>query len=491
MKRLKSILLVITILALSLSSFNAYADEYATEYFEADLIADGKLIPTVTNMPQPVRPQAVDDNLYAAIYNGLSQLQTEIDVRHLRLNLLNEQDKIDVQDTYSAVVNENPSIFYLEAGFSVNYNRFTYAVTYIIPNYKANAEELKVVFEQKTAEILSKTISDGMTDEEKVLSIHDYIVRTCEYNYGEQSMDDHTAYGIIVKKLGVCQSYALAYNYLLSLVGIETRFCISEYIYDNDGNTTGGMGHGWSTIKLNDNWYHVDITWDDPNYGSEELNSKSFVIHDFFLLSDEALASVPDGEHYDWVVGVECNDKSYESGMPYHEDATKHVDTSSGHHFTGFYPMYQFKFNEDDGLFYSKVYPDSINTYFKTSFYGNEFDFITPEEYEAAVGLPQGVSAYDAINLTEKRMTFASVNNMSNMYVTFENTDVDKEGTMVIALYNTDKQLVFCEIKNITIPSGSNALKITPATAEDAATGKIIVWDMATQQEILNTAVEF
>jgi len=491
MKRLKTILLVITILALSLSSFNAYADEFATEHFEADLISDGKLIPVTTNTPPVVQPQGINENLYDAVYYGLEHLQERIDVRSLGLSLAKHQDVEDIRDTYSAVVNENPILFYIGAGFSVDYNIYTGAVSHIVPTYMDNAKENKAVFEQKTAEILSKTIREGMTDEEKLLSLHDYIVHNCEYNYGQQTMDDHTAYGIIVKELGVCQSYALAYNYLLSLVGVESKFCISEYLYDENDNIVGGMGHGWSTVKLNDNWYHVDITWDDPNFGSDELNSKGFVIHDFFLLSDETLASFPGGEHYDWVVGVECTDKSYESGMPYHEDDTKHVDTNNEHHFTGFYPMYQFIYNENDGLFYSQVEPSSLNVYFKTSFDGSDLDFIPPTEYEAAVGLPVGVSAYAPINLTDKRMTFASLNNMSNTYLTFENTiGNDIDGTMLIALYNNDKQLVSCEIKSITIPAETTAIKIAPITADDAATGKILIWDTDTQTEILNIAVE-
>ena len=106
MKRLKTILLVITILALSLSSFNAYADEFATEHFEADLISDGKLIPVTTNTPPVVQPQGINENLYDAVYYGLEHLQERIDVRSLGLSLAKHQDVEDIRDTWSKAIKE-------------------------------------------------------------------------------------------------------------------------------------------------------------------------------------------------------------------------------------------------------------------------------------------------------------------------------------------------------------------------------------------------
>ena len=72
------------------------------------------------------------------------------------------------------------------------------------------------------------------------------------------------------------------------------------------------MGHAWNVIKVNGNWYHVDLTWDDP-----EPNRIGNVGHKNFLLSDEGIRA--EG-HTAWnyprnseAVQTECVDKQYDN----------------------------------------------------------------------------------------------------------------------------------------------------------------------------------
>ena len=59
-----------------------------------------------------------------------------------------------------------------------------------------------------------------MTDEQKVLVIHDYLVSHAEYDLNYKN---YTSYGVLMDGRGVCQSYALAYMYILNHLGIETH----------------------------------------------------------------------------------------------------------------------------------------------------------------------------------------------------------------------------------------------------------------------------
>ena len=54
------------------------------------------------------------------------------------------------------------------------------------------------------------------------------------------------------------------------------------------------MKHMWNFVKLDDKWYHVDLTWDDPTYrpsggGRYDMTDASLQHehHDYFLISDE------------------------------------------------------------------------------------------------------------------------------------------------------------------------------------------------------------
>lgn len=58
--------------------------------------------------------------------------------------------------------------------------------------------------------IVKSIIKPDMTDFEKELALHDYIVRTADYNTvnyknGINALEDHTAYGVLVDHIGVCE----------------------------------------------------------------------------------------------------------------------------------------------------------------------------------------------------------------------------------------------------------------------------------------------
>ena len=89
-----------------------------------------------------------------------------------------------------------------------------------ITNTFGTPEETKQIFnavDEKLASIY-KLVNNSMTDEQKVLVIHDYLVSHAEYDLNYKN---YTSYGVLMDGRGVCQSYALAYMYILNHLGIE------------------------------------------------------------------------------------------------------------------------------------------------------------------------------------------------------------------------------------------------------------------------------
>lgn len=142
-------------------------------------------------------------------------------------------------------------------------------------------------FEEATEKALA-VVQPGMSDLEKALALHDYIVLNTEYDY-QGVLDNnlpysvYTAEGILVEGKGVCQGYALAYQYLLKKVGIESKYVASTV-----------MNHGWNLVKIGGQWYHVDATSDDPVW--DQLGR---VRHSYFMLSDSAITRLG---HHSWEV---------------------------------------------------------------------------------------------------------------------------------------------------------------------------------------------
>lgn len=146
-------------------------------------------------------------------------------------------------------------------------------------------------YEQRLAEILQDAVFDGMSQWQICLSIHDALVVQSQY---DESLVLNKGYDLLVGGTAVCRGYAEAYRALLTKVGIPCEIVSSKT-----------MDHAWNLVYINDNWYHVDVTWADPT-----PNSHGRVSHEYFLLTDAEI-SAGDDPHYDWVTEHTCTDESY------------------------------------------------------------------------------------------------------------------------------------------------------------------------------------
>ena len=66
------------------------------------------------------------------------------------------------------------------------------------------------------------------------------------------------------------------------------------------------MNHIWSLLEIDDESYHVDVTWDDP-----VPNREGGGAYGNFLLSDEAIYDENYG-HYGWTALATCDSLKYD-----------------------------------------------------------------------------------------------------------------------------------------------------------------------------------
>ena len=91
-----------------------------------------------------------------------------------------------------------------------------------------------------------------LSDYKKVKKIHDYIILNSSY---DMSAKKNTAYSCLIEKQSACQGYAALVYKMLTKADVPCRIIVGR------GNNEN---HAWNIVKLNDFWYNLDCTWDDP-----------------------------------------------------------------------------------------------------------------------------------------------------------------------------------------------------------------------------------
>ncbi len=234
------------------------------------------------------------------VVNALEEFQTTIDVSAYHI------PKEEAGDVFLQILNDHPSLFFVNGHIVWNSNATTGMVMTYNVEYTDTEENIRVQkedFDRAVSLALAWT-DPAMSDLEKALAVHDYLVLNCEYDYerltstGTVPDVSHTAYGALIENIAVCDGYAKAYAAILEKLGISSKIVASD-----------SMNHAWNLVSVDGNWYHVDATWDDPAW-----DSIGRAKHSYFMLSDTAISDA-NHEHEGWVSEYTAGSSSYDNAF--------------------------------------------------------------------------------------------------------------------------------------------------------------------------------
>ncbi len=103
----------------------------------------------------------------------------------------------------------------------------------------------------------------GGTDYEKSKWVYETLINNVDYV--ENSPNDQNIISVFLNNRTVCKGYSCAANYLLNKLGIQSIVVV--------GTAEGGP-HAWNMVKLDNEYYFMDVTWGNSNY-SGRSGSKS------------------------------------------------------------------------------------------------------------------------------------------------------------------------------------------------------------------------
>ena len=207
-----------------------------------------------------------EESICDYLHNAMLRFETRIDVSGYQIT------RTDFGKYFSMTLAMYPDLYYVVStsyGIALDGN----IVALFAPKYETTD---KAAITAEVAKINAAIdeylagIDPYLSDLDKLLILHDRLVLWSSY---DTTYTKYTARDILVDGTAVCQGYANAYYALAARLGITGGIVVSDE-----------MNHAWNAFLVNNYWYHVDTTWDDPV--SDQVGRVS---HKHFLKSNAAM----------------------------------------------------------------------------------------------------------------------------------------------------------------------------------------------------------
>ena len=224
---------------------------------------------------------ASEKQLYNKLVKAVENLQNTLPVTGMTIKA------DDALNLFYRVLADNPQYFWVARQSTVIYDSRTEVVEKFVLQYtdgekcdtvdKKNrptvvADRAKIAakrkaLEEKISRILN-TVPANIPEVEREKLFHDYILANVSYDtvaasnpspVNGQLPHAFDIYGAAIEGKAVCEGYSKLFQYLCCRTGINATQIPGE---------AGGGGHMWNAVKLDGDWYEIDVTWDD---GSETV----------------------------------------------------------------------------------------------------------------------------------------------------------------------------------------------------------------------------
>lgn len=127
--------------------------------------------------------------------------------------------------------------------------------------------------------------NDVNSTRKAIATIHDYIINTTKYD-SDRADNNNIKYKSDIAYGPLFEGYALCGGYTDLLELMLERMELKSY-------KASSKMHIWNAVNINEKWYNIDLTWDDPvtNTGEQVL------LNDYLLIDSKTMLSKDTSEH--------------------------------------------------------------------------------------------------------------------------------------------------------------------------------------------------
>lgn len=182
-----------------------------------------------------------------------------------------ELTDIEIVQVLSAFLHDHPEVYWLsnQYGYSIGNSRTSVQLYSVISPAECNKLSKRMVSE---ISLILQSIPENVDALDREIYLYQTLIARCEYDDAAVSDDSdwraHSVVGVLLDGSAVCEGYARALQLLLCQSGIPSMVITG----------TAGGAHMWNLARIDGQWYHLDVTWDDngelPAYRYLNLTDK-------------------------------------------------------------------------------------------------------------------------------------------------------------------------------------------------------------------------
>lgn len=253
---------------------NDYSKNQSFEYVQTESDLEANTLEEIINI------------IYTIVDSGVDKFTFYCDPNYI--DCQNDIEFLSQETSYFSLINNfvHPYNSYDKLYITTNgVNKIEISTTKIY-----NEEEIKYI-NHMIQKIKQEIITEEMSIKDKIKAFHDYIINNTKYDQetadninNHTYFDDsssHKASGVLLNNLGICSGYTDVMAIFLNSLGVK------NYKISNDD-------HVWNALYLDEKWYHLDLTWDDPISSDD----KDILDDTYFLIDDTELEEFKSEEHY-------------------------------------------------------------------------------------------------------------------------------------------------------------------------------------------------
>ena len=291
MKKIIKLFLILGIFVLSITFKDEISKFVVNNIFKverkSDIIENNKYASnnsySFVKITNNFAPQSKEDilNIYYTIINsGMTDFTFYCSKEYQ--DCINDVDYISNNQVLLSNINNFVPIYNSFSNIETEFDNLGKITIHITHSYQTDDINTLNV---KVEEIIKELNLNELNIEDKIKVIHDYIINNTKYDVGRSdnkitTYHSDTAYGALIEHYAICGGYADSMKLFLDYLNIPNYKISSE-------------NHIWNLVYVNNKWYHLDLTWDDP----VTSNGDDVLEYDYFLITTDELKNIETDQH--------------------------------------------------------------------------------------------------------------------------------------------------------------------------------------------------